>query len=210
MSQSDSHQLAAARNQCCRSKVVLRVGSYSSSIWYDENSSSTDRRGVRRLEPARFVGFVEKHRRTRKIGLSHGNLGGTRGRFAYNWPATDRNSAAGRAAAVTIADRRGPCIELHASAPSLAGSALRGASPWRVLGDGWLPSDLALRADRHRDVCSLMCVTSQLPESRLTVTVSALRRQRMKTGLLIGTKKGLFLYSSALTDQELNLNESTP
>ena len=55
-----------------------------------------------------------------------------------------------------------------------------------------------------------MCVTSQLPESRLTVTVSALRRQRMKTGLLIGTKKGLFLYSSALTDQELNLNESTP
>jgi len=32
----------------------------------------------------------------------------------------------------------------------------------------------------------------------------------MKTLLLIGTKKGSFPYSSALTDPEINFNESTP
>ena len=97
--------------------------------------------------------------RTRKIGLSHGNFAGTRERFACICAATDRNSAAGRAGDITNADRRRPGIELRAGTPSLAGSALRGASPWRALGDGWLPCNLALRIDRHRNLCSLITTT---------------------------------------------------
>ncbi len=130
------------------------------------------------LELARSVGFAEKPCRTRQIGLPHGRLGGagTRERLSDNCPAIDRSAAAGKGVAVSNADRRTPCIELRAGAPSLAGSALRGASPWRALGDGWLPGNLALRTDRDRHVCSLMWVTSLLPESKLKVTVSPFRQ----------------------------------
>src|SRR3989442_2197980 len=158
--ESDSLHLAAARN-CCRSRVALRARAHSSSGQDHGDASSTERESVQRLEPARCVGFAERPCKTPRSGLSHGNFGGagTREHFSHNCPAPDRNSAAGKAATVTNADRWRPGFEIHIGAPSVAGSAFRGASPWRALGDGRLPGDLALRTHRRRNLCSLITAT---------------------------------------------------